>query len=43
MFSNNSIYSGLWKDNKMDGTGKYIWLDDKQLYEGEIKKNKKEG
>ena len=33
---NGAVYDGEWKNNLMDGYGKYEWPDGKK-YEGEFK------
>lgn len=42
MWFDQRKYEGQWKDNKMDGVGKFYWPD-KNRYEGEFKDDKKNG
>ena len=42
-FSDGNIYFGDWLNDQTDGKGVLILMKAKELYQGEIKKNLKEG
>lgn len=41
-WSDGRVYSGEWKNNKMEGRGVFTWPDGRR-YEGEYIDDKKEG
>ena len=42
MWADNSMYEGQFRDNNIEGLGRYTWADGR-TYEGEWKENKMHG
>lgn len=38
-----SVYKGKWKNSKMNGLGRMVWLDSGKMYYGNYVNNKKNG